>query len=440
MNLEEVIGKIGVEKRAIAAATDNSPPTKSSNPDSNEEHIRQFFIDALYSEIKDINTKIDSYKILISERILASKKSIEMGAKLAKNFSIAASTIITQKLTDLDRLKGELKTKNNDLEMFKNKHQLERSANYPKSNIYVVGIIVSLLVFETLLNGAVLAQKASGGFAEGMGSALLIAFINVIPAFMVGKYIYVQIWHISKFRRIACTFLSIIWLILFSIGWNLFVAHTRSYMDFGTTLGKNILESQRFFSDPPASWFDFSGMDSWVLLFVGFIFSIIALIDGVNSDDHYFGFGKVDKQVKGIVEEINDVINDLTNKLDELKGSFDKQVDINEQTVKTGKNTIEKHHSSRDMLIRTFENDVDSVKGQAIIQIKIYREENKKRRQDDAPKYFEKEPAALAFKKIDFKIIDTDDLDLDYKNIFLDAKLSIAKEFDELNSKIAEKI
>jgi hypothetical protein len=440
MNIEEVVEKLEVNKLAIAAANDNFPPTKSTNPDSNEDGIKQSFIDALYSEQKDINSKIDDYKNLITERIQESKKSIEIGAKAAKNFSHAASALKTQKLNDLKRLKDILKIKKNDLEMFKNDHQLERSASYPQSMTKIWGILGVLLAVETALNGNILAQKAAGGYAEGLGLALIIAAINVIPAFMVGKFIYIHIWHISKFRKIACTFLSIIWFFLFSIGWNLFVAHTRSHMDLGASLGENITGNQKFFSDPPVSLFDISGMDSWTLLFVGFIFSIIALIDGVNSDDHYFGYGKVDKQVKAVEEDIKEDINELTVELDKLKKTYEKDVDSNEQTVKAAKNTIAKYHASRDMLIRIFENDVDSVKGQAKIQIKNYRQINAQKREDEPPKFFKKEPVALSFKKIVFKKIDTDESELDPNNTFSDAKLSIAKEFDQLNSEIIEKI
>ena len=63
MNIEEVVEKIGVEKLAIAAANVNIPPTNSKKPDSNEEHIRQALIQALFDEIKDINSKIDNFKI-----------------------------------------------------------------------------------------------------------------------------------------------------------------------------------------------------------------------------------------------------------------------------------------------------------------------------------------------------------------------------------------
>ena len=98
MNIEEIVEKIGVEKLAIAAANENLPPTKSTKPDANEEHIRQSFIDGLFDEIKDINSKIDNFKIMIKEKIETAKKSIEVGSKAAKNFSHAASTLKTQKL------------------------------------------------------------------------------------------------------------------------------------------------------------------------------------------------------------------------------------------------------------------------------------------------------------------------------------------------------
>ena len=91
------------------------------------------------------------------------------------------------------------------------------------------------------------------------------------------------------------------------------------------------------------------------------------------------------------------------------------------------------------MLIRTFEDDVESVKGQAKIQIKKYREVNTKKREDDPPKYFEKEPAALVFRNTDFIKIDIDSSDIEPENTFIDAKLSIEKEYDQLNSEIEAK-
>ena len=46
---------------------------------------------------------------MIKEKIETAKKSIEVGSKAAKNFSHAASTLKTQKLTDLEKLKRELR-------------------------------------------------------------------------------------------------------------------------------------------------------------------------------------------------------------------------------------------------------------------------------------------------------------------------------------------
>ena len=438
MNIEEIVEKIGVEKLAIAAANENLPPTKSTKPDYNEDHIRESLINSLYGEIKDINSKIDGFKILIAEKIEASKKSIEIASKAAKNFSHAASTLKTQKLTDLERLKSELKTKKHDLELFKNKHHLERSASYPPSQIYIGGVLAMLLLIESVFNGFVFSEALPGGLVAGVSLAFLIAFINVIPAFMIGKFIYIQIWYISKFRKIACTLLSVIWLI-FTLLWNLFVAYVRDHMDLEKSLGSNFLEAGNFFSDPPASMFEISSLNSWLLLFLGFLFAIIALIDGVNSDDHYFGYGKVDRQIKEIDEEISYVRKDLTDSIDELKESYDKELSVEALTVKTSKNITENHHASRDMLIRSFEDDVNSVKGQAKVLIKKYRSVNAKKREDDPPKFFDKEPAALVFKKREFIKINIEDLDIDPKNTFIDAKLSIAKKYDQLNTEIDEK-
>ena len=86
-----------------------------------------------------------------------------------------------------------------------------------------------------------------------------------------------------------------------------------------------------------------------------------------------------------------------------------------------------------------FLNNVESIKGQVKIQIKKYREINAKKREDDPPKFFEKEPAAMVFKKRDFRKIDIDNLDIEPENVFSDTKLSIAKEYDQLTTEIDEK-
>ena len=106
--------------------------------------------------------------------------------------------------------------------------------------------LCAILLIESVFNGFVFSEALPGGLLAGVTLAFLIAFINVIPAFMIGKFIYIQIWHISKFRKIACTLLSLIWLVLFALGWNLFVAYVRDHMDLEKSLGTNFLETGNF--------------------------------------------------------------------------------------------------------------------------------------------------------------------------------------------------
>ena len=114
-----LVTELGSGKQTVIEETDNqfgdNLPSKIA-------------IDARMFLLADINSKIDNFKNMINEKIESSKKSIEVGVKAAKNFSHEASTLKTQKLNEIERLKGELKTKKHDLELFKNKHQLERSA------------------------------------------------------------------------------------------------------------------------------------------------------------------------------------------------------------------------------------------------------------------------------------------------------------------------
>jgi len=140
MKLKEVVESIDVEKIAIEAAISNLPDTKSKKPDHNEDHIIQSLTNALYEEIEIINNKINVFRNLISRKIEESKNSIEVAIKAPKNFSHAVSALKIKQLKMIERLKIELKVKKNDLVMFKNKHQLERSANYPTSSNMVYAV------------------------------------------------------------------------------------------------------------------------------------------------------------------------------------------------------------------------------------------------------------------------------------------------------------
>jgi hypothetical protein len=321
-----------------------------------------------------------------------------------------------------ERLKNELKDKKHDLEMFKNNHNLERSASYPKSQKYVYGVLFIILLAESILNGYVLSKAQDWGYFGGVFLAFLVASVNVVLAFMVGKFIFIQIWHINKFRRTACFSISVSWLVLMFL-YNLGVAFARNNID--KTL-KMEFDLDLFLSNP----FAFQSFDSWLLLFLGVIFALIALWDGKKSDDGYFGYGEVDRLKKDLELDIDEVKQELQNGLDEEKEKNDKNIAAQELIVLTGRSIMDNHYSERDRLIKGFADDVKAVKGQAKIDIKTFREVNSKVREDPPPKYFSKEPASLVFKIEGFVEINMKDFEIDTENIFQRAILLNNKEFE----------
>ena len=65
--------------------------------------------------------------------------------------------------------------------MFKNNHNLERSASYPKSQKYVYGVLFIILLAESILNGYVLSKAQDTGYFGGVFLARRVFFFGKVP-------------------------------------------------------------------------------------------------------------------------------------------------------------------------------------------------------------------------------------------------------------------
>ncbi len=191
---------------------------------------------------------------------------------------------ILKRENDLTWERDNVVDSRNHFRRFREEHRLIRPANYPESTIWLTAVLAALCLAETGLNGMFLALGDEFGWLGGAAQALLIALLNVGFAFLMGRYLMPQFNHVRIWRRIVGCLGLLAYPVVVTL-LNLAVAHYRDAL-LGDSDKPARLAIEMFIAGPWAI-VDFQ---SWIMVGIGWLFSIIALIDGYRFGDRYPGY------------------------------------------------------------------------------------------------------------------------------------------------------
>ncbi|MCY4626850.1 MAG: hypothetical protein OXE58_04685 [Acidobacteria bacterium] len=210
-----------------------------------------------------------------------------------------------------------------DLADFRQRNRLRREPSYPTGlkKTFMWALAFGVLGIEALLNGSFLAVGQETGLVGGVSVAVVVALLNVLPAFwLFGPFSrhlhHVNVWWQALALLLVATYGALL-LVL-----NLAVAH---YRELSGALAANI-ESEvvdRMLTDP----FGLVDAQSWLLFGMGLFFSLIAFADGYKLDDAYPEYGKrhlamiqarerYERKVEEVAEEMGQA---KSRSLDEIK-------------------------------------------------------------------------------------------------------------------------
>ena len=132
--------------------------------------------------------------------------------------------------------------------------------------------------------------------------------------------------------------------------------------------------------------FSFLGI---VLTFIGIAFAFIAIVDGLTYNDHYPGYGKVGQNVNKYKDLIKKTFHEYANGVALLFSKYNEELqkkingllnnDLNNWDFNA--NLIQKEFI-------TYENKVKDLEEKTTHMIDEYRNENKRVRKTETPKYF----------------------------------------------------
>ena len=264
-------------------------------------------------------------------------------------------------------------------------------------------MILGLLGIESIINGSLFASGSAQGIFGGWSIAVLISAVNVIFGFMVGAYWGKQAWSI----HIPMKFIGLIGLSVwasFTVAFNLAVGHIRSVYEESANLVNlgeaSIISSQGFdpwrdgFINFLANPIGLENFLSWVLVFVGILFAIIALFDGLKIDDKYPGYGPIVKKLKAAQEELHYEVDELKNSSSNYADEYLEKGDTERRRLNQEAIALRENHDfTKERVKQEYPKYCNYYAENFKNLINAYRNYNMDARFDEPPEYFSKEPS-----------------------------------------------
>ena len=274
---------------------------------------------------------------------------------------------VAEERPDLSRATREAQRAIGEVNRFRLEQGRNADADYPESRMWHWGILVALVVLESLINGLFFGANVEGGLLAGTSYAVLISVVNVGVLGWVLAAMVRQIQH-RDFRRRIGGIAGLGGVLLVAVFWNLFVAHYREALPYDYPAAPDTVlvaqsgvtgtpaiqptgeqpptgqtpaspspaaQSPQTDSVPESCWrgpdeadadqealclfraspFGLNGFYSYMLLLIGLAMCAAAAMDWFKTDDPYPGYGRRERHRKkteeGLMEDRRELLGDL---------------------------------------------------------------------------------------------------------------------------------
>ncbi len=313
LDLERMKKRLNIKREAAYWGEQEIPPTTAKTFDDVEQRI----VTAIEGEIKQSHQQYADHLKTYGDRI----QSLDFQTKFTQIVAAADTAAsdfkacVSQGTDLLFQQKRDIVLVEDEIEAFRKKHGLRRTAHIPRSKILLFGIVLLLLCVEALLNGNMLATGHELGLFGGVGEALLIAALNV---WFLGVILGGASLRLSHHKNIAQKALGVSGLLSFAVLvliFNLSVAHYRDALGGDNPEQAAYAALQSLYSTP----LGIEDLRSWMLFMVGCMFSCAGAADGLKMDDPYPGYGKLARRQIEIQDEYVEQKQELMADLQDIR-------------------------------------------------------------------------------------------------------------------------
>lgn len=241
-------------------------------------------------------------------------------------FERKSASVISRQEHLLSELAENAAVRERELDDFRARHRLSRPATYPEGSATFAryAILLALIVIEGIANAYFFSQGLESGLIGGFLAAGLFAAVNLVTAFVLGKYAVPLVFHgnpLLKALGVAGAAFAVVAMI--TVG--LTIAHFRD------ALTADAVEPARIaWAALQASPFGLRDIMSWLLFAISVLFAVFALFDGLSSDDRYPGYGPVARRARQARDDYLSEMQAIRGQLESLK---DEALDLLEDNL-----------------------------------------------------------------------------------------------------------
>ncbi len=287
---------------------------------------------------------------------------------------------------ELFSLRRRLYDSEQERDDFRRRHRLARPARLSSQGktLLKVGILAILFVIEVIINGNFLAKSNPQGLLGGAVQAVSFAALYIIASFLC-CLVPIRLINRRNFFFKLIGLLSAIGYLALAIALNLTLAHLREIPptvngDVGQEVMTQLLKTPLILND----------IISWVFFGIGFIFSLVAMTDGLLFTDPYFGYASLEQRCNEARAQYTEGKAELIERLREIRDAASEAMNGAARDLSVRRGEFDSIIQARGRLAQRFAEHQNHIERSCRALLSIYREANRKARTTPAPAYFAK--------------------------------------------------
>lgn len=383
----EIARRTKLTAQAQELAASNLPNSQSSilsNAESQViqliEQYRQRRFEILLSELE--NTQSDIAKL----NELPDLQNVWL---IETQYDRDATQLVSEQSQLIRSLASNAQKRVKELERFKAQNKIQREPEYPlgSGRFLRYCLLIFLIVIEALFNAEFFSEGLSSGLLGGFSYAALLAAVNVLMSFFLGKTLVRLLFHADLAKK-SLGLLSLIITLSFVFLMALAIAHIRDQLVI-----ESVNPARMALTTLTNAPFDLGDLFSWLLLAVSIFFALGAMADGLTIDDLYPGYGPQARKTEAALNDYMDELDEVRQELEEMKSNalseLDRSVEKAQSSIAEYRHLIDRKKQIRlkfDQMMHDSNRVLESL-------LQMFRTENEIHRTDgQRPAYFNEIP------------------------------------------------
>lgn len=350
-----LVERFKLKERGRERGQDGQPHTSQPTLDNVEMEVAGY-CDDLYAKRRN---EYHRHRSALEERLQPPPADHGVDP-LVENTCKEMRDAVAEERPDLSRGAREAQRAIGEVNRFRLEQGRTADADYPESRMWHWGLLVALVVVESLVNGLFFGANVEGGLLAGTSIAVIISVVNVAVLGWVLAATVREIHHRDGRRRLGGV-AGLVLAVCAAVSVNLFVGHYREALPYDYPPAPDTLlvaqsgagqsaaapsptgqspaaQSPQTDSYPETCWrgpdasdadqeafclffaspFGLGGFHSYMLLLIGLAMCAAAAMDWFRTDDPYPGYGRRERRRRKTEDRLEEDRREVLADLNEL--------------------------------------------------------------------------------------------------------------------------